>query len=523
MHRDAAIGSEKIRGDGSSTLFAPPAKIIAMTRSAAIIGMIQGVVLAGFAVGLVRRWFPLGVPGEWEWLRLPASTGVSVVSLAIAAIAVLAFAGFAALGARSLGRAGSSGREAVWVAVLALASVLVQGAVQEGAPEGYGLAKWIIALQNSGSSGYQTVARLDMPSGLGAFLQAYPTWIKAQDSLHIGTHPPGLFVVAWVMGDLTRSQLGLARWVVDYTPGSAKSAVLASRASGLLGRDEAAALVLTGALTLLGSALTVIPLYLLARASGSAPLAWASATLWPLMPATLMFQPAADTAFPLLAASAMAAAAWAVRSRFRPIQVAPAVGSGAILAVGMELTLAYLAVGLVVAILLMATPGSAHRRDRIVLVVAVGLGFLAVTAAWWAVTLANPFSIWWTNQEHHARFYQGYPRSRLAWSWVNLVESTVAIGLASAVWAVAGLRRPARAIPTASWATLAVLATLTASGRSLSEVARLWLPMYPAILLLSATAWERTGAGPSSLAWSVGLVGCQTLLLQCMIQVVYPV
>jgi len=494
-----------------------------MNRPAAIIATIQGVVLAGFAVGLVGHWFPLGVPGEWEWLRLPASTGISVVWFAIAAISILAFAGFAALGARALGRAGSSTREAAWVAVLAFASVPVQGVAQEGAPEGYGLAKWIIALQNSGSSGYQTVARLDMPSGLGPFLQAYPTWIKAQDSLHIGTHPPGLFVVARGLGNLMRANPHLARWVVDHAPGSAKSAVLASRGSGFLDRDEAAALILTGALTLLGSALTVVPLYLLARASGSAALAWGSATLWPLMPATLMFQPTADTAFPLLAASAMASAAWAVRVRSRPVRVALALGSGIILAVGMELTLAYLAVGMVVAILLMATPGREGWRDRVVLVTTVGLGFLSVTAAWWAVTSANPFSIWWTNQEHHARFYQGYARSRLAWTWVNLVESTVAVGLASAVWAVVGCRGPARTIPTASWATLAVLVALTISGRSLSEVPRLWLPMFPAILLLSATAWERTAAGPWSLGWSVGLVGCQSLFLQSVIQVVYPV
>ncbi len=68
-----------------------------------------------------------------------------------------------------------------------------------------------------------------------------------------------------------------------------------------------------------------------------------------------------------------------------------------------------------------------------------------------------------------------------------------------------------------------MLAALTVSGRSLSEVARLWLPMYPAILLGPAVTWERWGASPASLGWTVALVGLQTLALQTLIQVVYPV
>jgi len=495
------------------------AKISAMNRPAATVAIFQGLILGGFAVGIARRWFPLGVPGEWEWLRLADSARVGFVPLCLAGLAVVAFAGFAAVGARSIARTDRAWLEVAWVAALALVSIPVQGFVQEGAPEGYGLAKWIIALENSGSSGYQTVAKNAMPSGLGPFLREYPSWIKAQDSLHIGTHPPGLFALARSIGDLTRANPGLARWVVDHAPGSSGLAV---RASGLLARDEAAALILTGALTLVGSALTVVPLYLLARAGGPRGVAWASATLWPLLPSALMFQPTADTAFPLLAASALASAAWAVRSSRITARIALAMLSGLVLALGMELTLAYLAVGLVVAIVLLASPGRDGWRSRVGLVAATGLGFLAATAAWWAAASANPFSIWWTNQAHHAEFYRGYPRSRLAWAWVNLIESTVAVGLASTVWAALGLGR-IRSVPSATWGTLGVLIVLTATGRSLSEVSRLWLPMYPSILLAAGMAWERFGAGPSSLAWTIGLVGAQTLFLQAMIQVVYPV
>src|SRR5262249_57005354 len=81
-------------------------------------------------------------------------------------------------------------------------------------------------------------------------------------------------------------------------------------------------LVAAGALTLLGCAATVAPLYLLARATLPARSAWAAAALWPLVPSAVLFQPTADTAYPLLSTTAFALAAWAVRSPGRPGSVA---------------------------------------------------------------------------------------------------------------------------------------------------------------------------------------------------------
>ena len=192
-----------------------------------------------------------------------------------------------------------------------------------------------------------------------------------------------------------------------------------------------------------------------------------------------------------------------------------------VLAIGIELTLAYLAVGLVVALLLIGTPGSGGLATRGLLVGATGLGFVGGTLIWWGLTRANPVAIWWINQRHHARFYLEYPRNRGLWSLVNLGESAVAIGLASTVLAVWGALRP-RANPTVAWATLASLVLLTISGRSLSEVARIWLPLFPALLAFAAVGWHRLGSGPASLSWSIGCLGAQTLALENLVQVVYP-
>ena len=492
-----------------------------MNRPARWIGLVQALLVVGLAAGVAGRWFPLGVPGEWEWLRLDAKIAVDPVGLGLATLAILAYAGLAAWGARALGDRPTLAREAAWVAALGAAAVGVQALAQEGAPTGYGLAKWVYALRSTGSSGYQTVARTQMPAGLAAFLRAYPAWIDRQDSLHIGTHPPGLFVLARAVDDLVGARPALARWLVEHAPGSVAVAIRAARASGPLPHDEAAGLALTGALTLIGSALTVVPLYLLARASGSPTVAWGAASLWPLLPAAVLFQPTADTAFPLLATSALAAAAWAARPGRSGWRAALAVGSGLILGAGMELTLAFLAVGLVVALILLAATGL-RWRTRLALVAAVGLGFGLATAAWWGATRANPAAVWWVNQAHHAQFYRDYPRSRLAWAGANLAEATVAVGLATAPWAVLGLIGR-RGVPAATWASLAVLVLLTLTGRSLSEVARLWLPMYPPTLVAAAAAWERSGRHPLGLGWAVALLGAQGLWLEQHIQVVYPI
>ena len=45
-----------------------------------------------------------------------------------------------------------------------------------------------------GSTGYFQIARDQAVRDPWAFLARYPEWIRGQDSLHIGTHPPGLIV-----------------------------------------------------------------------------------------------------------------------------------------------------------------------------------------------------------------------------------------------------------------------------------------------------------------------------------------
>jgi hypothetical protein len=475
----------------------------------------QAILVAGLGFALADSRVPLGVRGEWEWSRL--SIAPAPIDLFIALAGVALYAGFAGLGWRSLKRRSGWSREGLWLLALTGAAVGIQVLVQTGAPYGYGLSKWSIALHNPGSSGYYTVARSRDMDDVRRFLANYPSWAKDQQVPRLGAHPPGLFLVTHGLIRAMEARPGLARRVLEFMPESVSAGFreIDRFARKPLPAADRAALALTGALTLVLCALTVVPLYGLARSCGTAAGAWSAAAFWPLVPAAILFQPTADTAFPFLSTTALALAVWAGRGR--PVL---AFAAGSTLALGMVFSLAFLPVGLVVGLSLATAPRTGLRK-RLGLLAATGAGFLLLTGAAWVISGANPFLTWWWNRQNHARFYEGFPRSYSRWVVVNLIELGVAIGLPAVVWVCLGLS--SRRTPRFVWSTLAVLAVLSFGGLTLSEVARLWLPYMPPLLVAADVGLERVEAGPWTVMASILLLGVQTLMMQGLIQVVYPV
>jgi hypothetical protein len=469
-----------------------------------ILGLIQLASVGLLVVALRSRAIPLGVKGDWEWLRVNQPADPLLVTLALVMVGV--YAGYAALASRSLTR--KAGKAAWWLAGLVPLTVLVQGAVQEGAPYGYGLSKWAIALHNRGSSGYYTVAKEQIPD-LRQFLRDYPAWISRQDALHIGTHPPGLFVTSWWMLRFYNGNPNLARAVVNSLPTSIDVALRTVSTMPLPAADSAA-LATTGFLILLACSATAVPVYILARRWSSPTAAWAVAAIWPLVPSALMFQPAADTAFPLLSTTALALAAWAHRMSWM------AVIAGVILALGTQFSLVFFPVGFVAAVVYLTESDLTWRR-RIGLVLATGLGFLLTTLCFWLVSRANPFSIWLTNSANHARFYVENPRRYWPWVLENPVELAIALGLPTVVCIARGLK----GAPRVFWVTAGTLALLTLSGKNLSEVARLWLPLMPPLVVAAGPGCEK--GGTAGLVVTLVLLGIQTLVLEATMQVVYPI
>jgi hypothetical protein len=460
---------------------------------------------------------PLGLPGEWTWNRLRAGAGVDGPGLLLGLVAVLGYAAFAAAGIRAMRAGPSRGRTLAWLAALGPAAVLVQVAALTAAPAGYGLAKWT-TLGMPGASGYLDLAR-DAVADRGAFWAAYPGWIAEQDALHVGTHPPGLILVADVVLSGFERRPEAARALNARLPAGLDAAFRA-----ILGprpHPERAAMVVLGLMTLLASALAAWPVFAMARPGGDLGAAWAAATLWPLVPAAVLFQPTADTAYPLLAALALALAMTpAAAGPIGRERLATAILAGAVLAVGMQFSLVFLAVGFVAFLVLVATPGR-DRTRRLRAVLATGAGFLAVSGLLWAVSGANPLPIWLANARNHHRFYAEFPRSYWGWVALNPIETAVAIGLPVA--ALVGYAGARRRLPAVAVATLLTLALLTLTGRNLSEVARLWLPFFPALVVAAGRGLVAAGGGPKALAGTVLLLGIQTLGLQLLVQVVYPV
>jgi methylthioxylose transferase len=512
-----------------------------------LIVALAAVLVVALVFVVAARKMPLGVPGEWEWMRVGLAP--SGAALLVAGAAVAAYAGFVALGLQTLAKPRSRWVEAAWVAGLLIAAMAIQVAVPTGAPAPYDLAKWAAVNYLPSSTGYFRIAREQAATNPWRFLAEYPAWIRSQDSLHIGTHPPGLIAVQCLLRALMERHPALADGLVNQMPAAVEVGfrVFASKEQPLA-RADRAALLATALLTLAACAATVVPLYLLARLTLPAHAAWAAAALWPLAPAANLFQPVADTAYPLISMGAMALAAWAVRgdgtrpalssaegsvpaassihggdgTRSVPAtRWALAIGAGALMGFGMAFTLAFLGVGLIVAIITAFSSKTAWRT-RVLVLVAVGIGFAAVLLAGWGITGANPFEIARWNLRNHARFYVEYPRTYRLWLMVNPIELLIALGIPSAVWCAVGLL-DVRRVPTPVWATLLVVLLLNLVGRNLGEVARLWMMFMPGLLLAAGIGVTKLGTRPGILAVTVALLGAQTLALQAMIQVVYPV
>ncbi len=491
--------------------------------------LLQALLVVMVIVAVASRRLPVGVPGEWEWNRLADWAKLPWDGLMIACLGVAVYAAYITLGSRLLSANRSRVFEPACVIGLFFASVCIQVIVPMGAPAGYDLTKWASVNYLPGSTGYFQIARQKAAPDPWKFLADYPDWIRTQDVFHIGTHPPGLIAAQCILLSLMDQNPGLSTALLDHMPPSVDAGFRVFTnpdPTKPLTRAEKATLFATALLTLLACAGTVVPLYLLARAALPAATSWAAAALWPLASSANLFQPVADTAYPLLSTTALALAVWAVRCPQPPrrrilTRSLLAAVSGMVMAFGMSFSLVFVPVGLIVALSVVGHMPATWRM-RGLLILAIGAGFLSIVALGWAVTSANPFVIALWNLKHHADFYSEYPRTYSVWLWANLVEMIIALGVPAAVWCLVGFSAPQQ-VPVSAWSTLLVLMLSNLIGRNMGEVARLWMLFMPPLLVAAGVGISRMGAHPAALGVTAALLGAQTLALQGLIQVVYPV
>jgi hypothetical protein len=402
---------------------------------------------------------------------------------------------------------------------------------------GFGMERWPFSLHGEATSGYFTQAQrlLDDRTPLRDFLHGYQAWLKDQDSFHIGTHPPGLIALNYVLLDWFRARPALAAEFIRRAPPRFAAGVRALAPRTPFGAPEYASL-LAAALFTIGCALLPIPLiYGLARRTSEPPSAWLAAALWPTIPAVPLFLPLGDCLYPALAALVVLPIVWAP-DRSVAISFVLGLVFGAALWFGMSLSLAFLAVlpvatcAPLVEIVADGPKGRLHRIGRLVFAAGGAIVAFGLATLWanWSFELNLP-AIWALNLHKHKGFYDHMPRTYAVWVWVNLVEFAAVLGPATLLAAGAGLfvKKNCRWTPDAmAVAAFATLAALDLSGRNLSETARLWIFLTPFFCAAAGRAIHGLSTGglaifllcQSAVAWL--LLGTVEPLLP--IQIVQP-
>ncbi|MFM7127948.1 MAG: hypothetical protein ACKO0V_01160, partial [bacterium] len=432
-------------------------------------------------LALASKTIPAGVPGEWVWQK-PRTTA-SVNEWLWAAFAVVSFIAVQ----RALARLVLSRKtRSLAVVLLFPAAALVQAGLQKAAPDSYGLAKWPLCTYFEGSSGYFAVA-VEQVNSLNSFLNNYPTWIKSQDCLHIGTHPPGLIFEARLWLDFWENRPDEAKKFLAMIPIELRDAARSAAPGKNLPIYQQAALISISMTHWLMCAMAVWPIYYLVRRLEFEPeIAFSVASFWPVLSSAIMFQPASDVAFAMLGTTAIALS---INSNQIPCRYYLQSGlSGLVMALGMFLSLVFLPVGLIVAILLL-TDFKLDLKKRMFRILATGVGFLTGIAIWAFFSKTNPIAIWLANMQNHGRFYVEYPRSYIKWIIADAGEVAFGIGLpvffliTLIIYLVLKNRKeikPREMMPMGI--TLVIMFFLAISGKSLSEVSRLWLPFFPILL-----------------------------------------
>ena len=474
-------------------------------RSVAIYAVLCVVLTLAVGRAVAKRTWDIGVEGEWVWAYHDGPAHVGFGFLALPVLCVAAMATIVVLGRHA--RAGVE-RPQQSRAVLATALILCAWGLFVVLPvvspaftyEG------LVANANPFAGGYffEAVHRSERQS-LGAYLRGYPARIAALEVKgplgHVADHPPGTIVVHWGLNRLMAARPALAARFWPETPDRDR---LVPVISGLVGKDlersEMAGLAASMALFRLGAALTLLPLYLLARLLLSDRDALLACALCALIPSLHMFGPYPDQLLPPIAVGALLASelAWRRRSAIW------AAAAGAGLFVGLQFTLAFLAVGGLIVVSLVLHFVVARREERpgrrqTAFCLLGGLGGLLVPALLALLVFGyNSFAVWKVCYVNHASFAQHFPRTYWKWLLVTPVEIAVFTGVPISLaflWRLAdtakGWWRSGRPLDVISWSLVMLLGLLLFSGKTLGETARLWIIFMPFAAIGAAAALAR--------------------------------
>ena len=496
-------------------------------------------IIAGSAISLSLLWLteiPLGVPSDdfGTWNRHDYSADGEAASLLVNIVAAITIAGvyvavawFGQRGIDSAGRLGRSGR----LLMLVVAGFFMLSALQRCTPVTYGSVKPNWVPYDKGSAGY-FIESVTSDESTAEFLAGYEDELAKGDVLHIGTHPPGLFLINRALLAICEASTGFSELVLQTQPKdmaeSFRTVEAGARLAPELKQHQRAALWLSVMLTQFAAAAAVVAIYWLIRAAEvirirssfnfggfvvnveedmatSSSTAWMAAALWPLVPSIAVFLPKSDALFPLLFTLVLPVWLTALHRRSHLL----AALTGLMIWANAMLSLAVLPV---LAVLFIATLmlfrfhwKDLYQRFALSCILPLFLSFAACCIVFSEVTGVDLANAWTLNLKNHAGFYDQFHRTRWKWMLINPIELTMSVGVPIMFLAIAGVYRSRKHIvarwrrgsirPVLFQAAIAGWLLLWLSGKNNGEAARLWLFLMPWVLWVASGAFPTDSSG----------------------------
>jgi len=454
------------------------------------IPIVAAAVGVGVSILVAAGVLVVGVPGEWVWQRVGPVAWMAAVPAAVLGLGI-------ALGSAALFRLRRRNVTAVLLLLVAGGFLLQLAVGQMSILPVSGEAAIVTIAPYIGGYFYQATKVEDA----WEFVRDYAEWMRPIDLEdrvlgHLGDHPPGLVLF----------YLSLIR-LMEAAPAAAGGANALASLAAPGGNDVAraaagtelsepllAAVWLSTWLLRLAMALTVLPIYALARRVFGGNAALKCAVLFSFVPAFYVFSPSPDQLFVLVSVLI----AYLTVKAWQEMEVWPAAAAGALFFVALNLT-----VGLVVLVALGVIAGGLsawmrlkegeRRRVLISRLARTGGGaagsFLFLLGAC-GLAGYGAGEVWIVSLQKHSEFGGLFQRTYWKWLLVNPLEFWAFLGIpagAMLLWRIvsvigkerlSGLRRD---VPLLSF--VALLLVLNFSGKNLGEVARLWMFLMPFAVL----------------------------------------
>ena len=481
--------------------------------------------LTALAAALViARLVPVGVPGQWVmgYIADPSWSGLWLALGSLGLVLLLCGAVWAKLETARLYE------EALALAMLVAFLFAMQFGI--GALGQVGSQEAFIALTTRATTNLY-FAESGTIDNAGDYLRGYNRHAaETKNGWQLKTHPPGPVMFFYAARCAVKAcpllkdaALGLANALIPnelYWRNVDSFRFL----DATLDRDAEAAGWLAVAALRLAAALSVVPLYLLARALYGRRNALAAAALAGLVPSLLLFNVIIDQLYPLIALTAALIAYHAAKRRSLLLNIL----CGIVLYVGLLFSLSFLVIFITISavqsmILLSDRKGLDLPRSLMMVLRMFECILIGVLGSFMLVEVTVGFQTFWSWVQcgiGNSKFNVAAGRTYWAWLLANPIVFAAFLGVPAAVLFARALgadaarllkeRRPAAADPFAV-CSFAVIAALWLWGANLGEVERLWMPLMPLCVMAGV---GRLALSRTALLALIGLQGIQAVVFK---------